>query len=97
MPNVFGKLKQIKDMRDQAKKLQGAIGDEKSTAEHDGVSVTVNGSFELTDVQITRDLPREQVARAVAKAGTEAIKRMQKTVAQKIQAMGGLGKLGGQG
>ncbi len=96
MPNIFGKLKQIKDLRDQAKKLQGAIGGELSTSEHDGVSVTVNGSFELTDVQIARDLPHDQLGRAVAKAGTAAIKAMQKTVAQKIQAMGGLGKLGGQ-
>jgi DNA-binding protein YbaB len=95
MPNLFGKLKQIKDLRAQAKKYQGAIGGELATAEHDGVSVTVNGSFELTNVVISRDLPREQLAKAMAKAGTEAIKRMQKTVAQKIQAMGGLGKLGG--
>ena len=50
MPNLFGKLKQIKDLRAQAKKYQGAIGGELATAEHDGVSVTVNGSFELTNV-----------------------------------------------
>ena len=97
MANVFSKLKQIKDLRSQAKQLQGALGDEKSTADYDGVHITVNGQFELIDVNIERDLNRDQLAKAITKAGTEAIKKMQKTVAQKIQAMGGLSKLtGGQ-
>jgi DNA-binding protein YbaB len=96
MANIFGKLKQIKDMRTQAKQLQGALGNEVSTADHDGVSISVNGQFELTDVKIDRDMGRDQLAKAIAKAGTEAIKKMQKTVAQKIQAMGGLSKLTGQ-
>jgi DNA-binding protein YbaB len=96
MANVFSKLKQIKDLRSQAKQLQGALGNELSTAEQDGVSITVNGQFELTNVTIEHDLSRDQMSKAVAKAGTEAIKKMQKIVAQKIQAMGGLGKLTGQ-
>lgn len=96
MPNLFSKLKEIKDMRQQAKTLQGALAGESYTAQSGGVSVTVNGSFELTDVKVTEELSREQAAAAFRKATNEAIKKMQRTVAQKVQAMGGLPKLGGQ-
>lgn len=96
MANIFGKLKQIKELRSQAKQLQGAIGNEVQTGEHDGVKVTANGNFELTEVKIDRDLTREQLSRAFQKAANDAIKKMQKVVAQKVQAMGGLEKFTGK-
>lgn len=96
MANIFGKLKQIKDLRTQAKQLQGAIGGETQTSEHDGVKVTTNGNFELTEVKIDRDLPRDQLAKAFQKSANDAIKKMQKIVAQKVQAMGGLEKFTGK-
>lgn len=96
MANLFSKLKEIKDLRQQAKTLQGALAGETFTAESSGVSVTVNGSFELTEVRVTEELSREQVAGAFRRATNEAIKKMQKTVAQKVQAMGGLSKFGGK-
>lgn len=95
MANVFSKLKQIKDLRNQAKELQGALGNESISAEYDGVIVAVNPSFEVTDVKIEKDLTKEQLAKAFQKATNEAVKKTQKVVAQKIQAMGGLSKFGG--
>jgi DNA-binding YbaB/EbfC family protein len=93
--SVFSKLKQFKDLRDQGKRLQGALSGESVTAEaaFGKVSVTVDGSLSITAVNIDPELmspdKKEKVQTAIKDAHNDAFKKMQRTVTAKMQEMGG--------
>jgi DNA-binding protein YbaB len=87
---MFNKLKQIKDLRDQAKNLQKVLGAETTTSEKNGVKVAMDGNMNIISVEIEKDLSREDLARAFTEAGNDAIKKTQRNMAVKIQQMGGL-------
>lgn len=93
---MFSKLKQIKDMRAQAKKIQGALSSEsvETTAAGGRVKVGMNGNQEVTSVAIDPSLlaPRERdrLQGALKDAANDAIKRVQRIMATKVKEMGGL-------
>lgn len=93
--SVFSKLKQFKDLRDQGKKLQSALSGESVTCEaaFGKVSVTVDGSLEITQIKIDDELmapdKKDKVQSAVKDAHNDALKKMQRIVSSKMQQMGG--------
>jgi len=91
---MFEKLKQIKDLRSQAKTMQNALSGESATVEKNGVSVTMNGNLEVTNLTISENLVGLQAANATREAINEVIKKVQKIIAQKMQDMGGLKNFG---
>jgi len=91
---MFEKLKQIKDLRSQAKTMQNALSGESATVEKNGVSVTMNGNLEITNLSIAESLVGLQAANATRDAINEVIKKVQKIIAQKMQDMGGLKNFG---
>lgn len=91
---MFEKLKQIKDLRSQAKTMQSALATESVTAEKSGVTITLNGNLEITSVVIGDGMTKAQIEKAVLEAANDAVKKAQKIIAQKMQDMGGLSGLG---
>lgn len=89
---MFNKLKQYKDLRDQAKKMQNALAGEIIEEEKNGVKVRINGNLEIISITLNSELILDRQADAVKEAINLAIKKMQKVMAQKIQEMGGLPK-----
>ena len=91
--SVFSKLKQFKDMRDQGKKLQGALAGESITTHNSGVAVTMDGNLQLTGVAIDDEMlnpaKKEKLQNAIKDAHSEATKKMQKIMESKMQEMGG--------
>lgn len=91
--SVFSKLKQFKDLRDQGKKLQGALAGESVTAHSSGVAITMDGKLQMTGVAIDDELlnpaKKEKLQNAIKDAHGEATKKMQKIMAGKMQEMGG--------
>ena len=91
--SVFSKLKQFKDMRDQRKKLQGALAGESITAHNSGVALTMDGNLQLTGVAIDEEMlshaKKEKLQSAIKDAHSEVLKKMQRVMASKMQAMGG--------
>jgi DNA-binding protein YbaB len=83
---MFNKLKQFKDLRDQAKTMQNALATEKVTAEKQGVTIEMNGNMEVLSIVISQDLPKEQLASICRDVFNDAVKKMQE--------MGGLSNLG---
>ena len=53
---MFNKLKQFKDLRDQAKTMQDALAGESVTEKSGGVELTMNGNLEITNVVVAEDL-----------------------------------------
>ncbi len=91
---MFEKLKQIKDLRSQAKTMQSALASESVTAEKSGVTITLNGNLEMTAVAIADGMTKAQIEKAVLESANEAVKKAQKVIAAKMQAMGGLSQFG---
>jgi DNA-binding protein YbaB len=86
---MFNKLKQFKDLRDQAKKMQSALSTEVVKADKNGVTITLNGNMEIIKVEIENDLNKDSLAEAIKSAGNEAIKKAQRIMAEKVKTMGG--------
>ena len=93
---MFSKIKAVKDLRDQAKTLQNALSGEFVTgkAVGDKVQVTMNGNQEITKIEIDDSLmnteSKSKVTQGIASATNDAIKGIQKVMAQKMKDMGGL-------
>jgi DNA-binding protein YbaB len=88
---MFNKLKQFKEMRSQAKTLQSALADQQVTGEKSGVKMTLNGNMEMVKLELggtnTGDL--EKILPGLF---NDTIKKAQRLMAEKIQAMGGMDK-----
>lgn len=91
---MFSKLKQLKDLRDQAKKMQSVLGQESVSEEKNGVKITLNGNMEITQVEINDSLSKEALQKAIKDCANSAIKTTQKLMAKKMQEMGGFPGLG---
>ena len=91
---MFEKLKQIKDLRSQAKTMQSVLATESVTAEKGGVTITLNGNLEVTAFVIGDGMTKAQIEKASLDAINDAVKKAQKVIAQKMQAMGGLSQFG---
>jgi hypothetical protein len=87
---MFNKLKQYKDLRTQAKNLQSAMAQESVTVEKGGVKVVINGNMEITQIDINEDLAKDSLEGMIVDCVNEAIKKVQRLIAQKMQEMGGL-------
>jgi DNA-binding protein YbaB len=72
---MFEKLKQIKDLRSQAKTMQSVLATESVTAEKGGVTVTLNGNLEVTAFAIGDGMNKAQIEKASLEAVNDAIKK----------------------
>lgn len=93
---MFSKLKEIKDLRDQAKKLQGMLADEhvETTAAWGKVKVKMSGNQEIESVEIDPEMlspeKKSDLESAIKEGVNEANKKVQKIMAEKIRKEGGL-------
>jgi DNA-binding YbaB/EbfC family protein len=91
---MFSKLKQFKDLRDQAKKIQDVLKD--VTTEGTGgwgkVKVAVDGNLEVGKVTIDPSLAGDvgKLEGAVKEAVNDAMKKAQRAMADAMKKNGGL-------
>ena len=99
---MFSKLKQFKDLRDQGKKLQGALVGESVTTRTfgDKVVLTLDGNLAITGLAINPEVltpdKKEKLENAIKEAHGDALKKMQRIIAGKMQEMGGIAGLTGK-
>lgn len=92
--SVFSKLKQFKDLRDQGKKIQDVLSQESAVAEaaFGKVKLTMDGTFTLKNIDIDPELlahdKKDKLQSAIIDAHNDALKKMQRTAATKMQSMG---------
>ena len=91
---MFSKLKQIKDLRDQAKSIQSVLAEihVEGSAAWGKVKITMNGNQEMQSVQIHDELltQKAKLEEAIKEATNDAIKKVQKEMAGKMKDMGGM-------
>ena len=93
---MFNKLKQFKDVRQQAKTLQNALSQEKITLERDGITVEVDGNQKITSMTIAENKSASQIQTAMPGVINDANDKVKKIMARKVQEMGGLPNFPGQ-
>jgi len=92
---MLNKLKQFKDLRSQAKKLQEELSKESVsvTAAGSDFELTMNGNMEVTDIRIEDNLldpkKKEKLQKAIKEAHKDALKKIQTRMAMKMKDMGG--------
>jgi len=91
---MFSKLKQIQDLRSQASQIKAELSQE--TVEGSGawgkVKITIDGNQEIKKVEIDPELltDKNKLEAAVQDAANDAIKKVQRVMAQKMSQLGGL-------
>ncbi len=98
---MFQKLKQFKDIRDQAKQLQDMLGKESVNVTSAGnkISLTMDGNLTMTALVIDDELlspdKKEKLQAGIKEAHSDALKKMQRIMAMKMKEMGGLPNIPG--
>ncbi len=98
--SMFNKLKQFKDLREQGKKLQTMLGGESATVRtaSDKIVMTMDGNMQMTALAIDDELlspaKKEVLQKGIKEAHAEALKKIQRIMASKMQEMGGLEGMG---
>jgi nucleoid-associated protein EbfC len=93
---MFEKIKQLKELRDQARQMKEMLSQETVQAEAAGgkVSMVMDGNQEVLAVTISPELiqaeRKEELEKAVKEVTNDAVKKSQRAMAQKVQGMGGL-------
>jgi len=88
---MFSKLKQIKDMRQQAKQIQGTLSQEhvETSATWGKVKIAMNGNQEVENVTIDPEMLKPEnkssIETGIKDAVNEAVKKVQKIMATKIR------------
>ena len=94
---MFDKLKELKQMQDQAKQMQNTLSSERVTVSEMGIVITMDGNMQITDVVVNEKLlnqeSKEKLQTAFKVAHREAMKRVQKLMAGKMRNMGGFPRL----
>ena len=81
---VFDQLKKIAEL----KKLQGTLKNEKMTVERDGVSVEMNGNFEVENVKLNPELSIDKQQEVLKRCLNEVREGIQKKMAQVMMSSG---------
>lgn len=94
---MFNKLKQFNDLKSQAKALQEELEKESITVDSKGVSITMNGNLAITAVTVDDKVlgDAKKIEDAFMSAHADALKKMQRKMAMKMQQMGGLPNIPG--
>ena len=91
---MFSKLKQFKDLRDQAKQMQNVLAQEsvEGSADWGKVKIKINGNQEILSVEIDPELlaadNKEKLESAIKEATNDAIKKVQRIMAEKMRSSG---------
>ena len=90
---MFNKLKQVQELRSQANEIKKALSSEfvEGLGARGGVKITMDGNQQVTKVEISDELlsNKSNLESGVSEATNDAIKKIQKVMAQKMSQMGG--------
>ncbi|MDP3899461.1 MAG: YbaB/EbfC family nucleoid-associated protein [bacterium] len=86
---MFNKLKQVKNLRSQAKQMQNVLGQESVTTERNGIKMVMNGNMEVTEFTAEDNISKEALIQLTPDIVNNSIKNVQKIMARKMQEMGG--------
>jgi len=96
---MFEKIKQLRNLRDQAKRMQDELAQITVNAEGLGgkISVVMDGNQKIMALDISPELletsKKEVLEKAIAETINQTVKKAQIEAAKKMQSLGGLAGL----
>lgn len=81
---MFEQLKDAKRLMD----MQNTIKREEVTAQKNGVTIIINGAFELRDIKLNPALSIDDQQRAIKECYLQATRELQMKLMSKMQGMG---------
>ena len=91
---MFNKMKQFNDLRKQANTLKSAMSEESVEVENSAVKIIMDGNQEIKSLNINKDYlnpdKKNDLEKKITDGIAEAIKKVQRKMAMKMQKMGGL-------
>lgn len=81
---MFDKLKQLQEL----KKMQDSFKKEQHTAEKEGVSVTINGNFEVIEIKLNNEFDTEKQQEVLKNCLNQAREEIQKKLAKNLMGSG---------
>jgi len=94
---MFNKIKAIKDLRNQAKKIQSGLSEINAEGEAawGKIKIKIDGNQQVLEVKINEEMLKDKtkLEEAVKEAANDAIKKIQRQMAGKMKEMGGLDAL----
>jgi DNA-binding protein YbaB len=81
---MFDKLKKLQEL----KKMQDSFKKEQLTIEKKGVSVTINGNFEVEELKLNPELSTEEQQETLKQCLNEAREEIQKKLASSLMSSG---------
>lgn len=87
--SLLSKFGDLKKMKSQAQAMQAMLAQEQITAEHNGISITMNGNQEILNMTISDEAfnNKEELVKNLKNVFAEAIKKVQRLMANKIGSM----------
>jgi DNA-binding protein YbaB len=80
---MFDDLKKMKQIRELKKSLEKEMFE----SEKEGVKVIVNGNMEVEEISLNNDLEKEKQESVLKDCFNDAIKKMQRLLAEKMMRM----------
>ncbi len=96
---MFDKMKELMEMKRKMEELKRELDSLELAAEDSLVKVTITASQEIKKVEIKGEpasMDKGKLEASVADTVNRAIRQSQKTAAERMHKLGGLGALGGQ-
>lgn len=90
---MFNKLKHIQDLRHQAKNLKSIMSDEVISVEKNETKLIVDGNFQIKELKLNPELSAKAQEEILISLFNEAIKKIQRQIAMKMQSTGDMPKL----
>lgn len=91
---MFNKIKAVKELRDQAKKMKNQLDDvtAEGSAAWDKVKVVMNGNQKILSIDIADEMmkDKEKLQEELINAVNDAVKKIQKQMASKMKDMGSM-------
>lgn len=94
---MFNKLKQYNDLRKQANTIKNAMAEETIEASNRAVTIVMDGNQEIKSLKINEDFlskdKKSELEKEIQNCVADAIKKVQRKMAMKMQQMGGIDSL----
>lgn len=90
---MFSKLKQFKDLRSQAKKIQNTLREESVDIESHGIRMKMDGNMDLKELHIESywltSSQKEKLEKTLCETHNDLLKKAQRKMAEVMKATGG--------
>ena len=81
---MFGKLKDLNELRKQAGQMQSILAGEKIELEKNGLKIVMNGNMEILEISINPNAAKDELEQNLKELFNQAIKQIHKLMAEKM-------------